>query len=103
MSNNNHYYVKIVSSKKSSSSCSIKQHLDKKQVNDKGINFKDITKSKLKKATGYSYNRRTEKGTAKKGAVITIYYCDGMDMIDIESWNGVDVSGEKGYIGNWSY
>ena len=187
LSNRRHYYVKIVSAKKAKTSCTIKQHLDKKTVNNKGIkwiaksnsgvpggsiiyikklyfsksqvaqaleyvdenkvldnqttllnatwfagstilttytgskfigglftavsgvqvfkgiNFKDITKEQVKDASGYSYNSKTGKGTAQKGVLITIYYCEGMEMVSVEGWNGSSVSGVKGYSGNWSY
>ena len=65
--------------------------------------IKEITKKQVKNVSGYSYNSKTGNGTAKKVVLITIYYCSGMEMVDIDGWNGVDVSGEKGYTGNWSY
>lgn len=53
--------------------------------------------------SGYKYNRKTGKGRAKKGIVITVYYYNGIEIIGIQQWNGVDVYGEKGYNGSWSY
>lgn len=67
----------------------------------KGIDFKKITKKQIRDITGYTY--KNHKGTAKKGVMIKIYYCQGMEMVSIQSWDGVHVSGEKGYMGRWSY
>lgn len=69
----------------------------------KGVDFKQVTKKKVKEKSGYTYDKKKHKGSAKKGILITRYISGGIEQLEVKSWNGKSVKGAKGYRGKWRY